>query len=252
MGARRTAACLRVAALAVVVLAFFYATREKRFRAFSEVARKMSPLTDKVAVHGYEVIYDAYFTRETAKKKIKFLEIGLGCRMGYGPGVSSKIWPKLFPNGEIWFAEIDEKCIHEFVQSNHVDWKFVTGDQADNATLADWISITGGDFDFIIDDGGHQNTQVWNSFHVLFPQALKSGGVYFIEDLGVNRIDPWYNGGIADTNGSVVIEAISEWVDQLAAQAYGKKVQARQFRFILPPGIARIDCIKELCAISKK
>jgi hypothetical protein len=42
----------------------------------------------------------------------------------------------------------------------------VTGDQADNKTLDSWVATTGGDFDVIIDDGGHTMPQIYWSFQV--------------------------------------------------------------------------------------
>ena len=78
------------------------------YRRFSEVARTSEPVTDKIE-HGYSLIYDTYFTEELLEKKIRLFEIGIGC----GRGASTKIWPKLFPNGEIWFAEYMKHCAEE-------------------------------------------------------------------------------------------------------------------------------------------
>ena len=36
--------------------------------------------------------------------------------------------------------------------------------------------ISGQGFDVIVDDGGHTNLQIKNTFDVLFPQALNPGG----------------------------------------------------------------------------
>jgi hypothetical protein len=49
------------------------------------------------------------------------------------------------------------------------------------------VEQSGGNFDFIIDDGGHTNEQNFNSFMVLFQKALKPGGQYVIEDLQTSR-----------------------------------------------------------------
>lgn len=45
-------------------------------------------------------------------------------------------------------------------------------------TLESWVSMTGGGFDLVVDDGGHTNMQLYNSFAVLFEKALKPGGLY--------------------------------------------------------------------------
>lgn len=55
-------------------------------------------------------------------------------------------------------------------------------DQENSTELIAFIETVGQDFDIIIDDGGHTMNQQITSFKILFP-ALKSGGIYVIEDL---------------------------------------------------------------------
>jgi hypothetical protein len=136
--------------------------------------------------------------------------------MDYGPGASAAIWPRLFKDADIWFAEYDEACVKR-LWNDTLKWKYVSGDQADATVLASWVEQTGGIFDFIIDDGGHTNVQIWNSFQHLFNHALKPGGVYFIEDLQVNRVATYYVGGVPNGNGKVMIDVITEWIDQLVS-----------------------------------
>ena len=57
-------------------------------------------------------------------------------------------------------------------------------------SLIQFIQQSGGDFDIILDDGGHKMDQQITSFRVLFP-ILKSGGVYIIEDLGTSYLLEW-------------------------------------------------------------
>lgn len=210
---------------------------------FSTIAATSTPTTDKITTHSYGPIYDAYFTESTTSRPAKLLEIGLGCGMNYGPGASSNIWPKLFQQGDIWFAELDKACV-DYHWNSTMPWRYVTGDQSDILTLKEWVNQTGGQFDFIIDDGGHTNVQIWNSFQVLFFDALKPGGTYFIEDLQVGRSPPYHAGGIPGSNGSALADALTEWVDQLVTGGL-------MYRNALPPEISRIDCIHEMCAITK-
>lgn len=69
-------------------------------------ALSIQPVTDKISVHTYESMYSFYFEARGARRyrKLKILEIGLGCDMGYGPGASAKLWRKYFPESEVWFA----------------------------------------------------------------------------------------------------------------------------------------------------
>ncbi|KAG7674290.1 hypothetical protein Ndes2526B_g03933 [Nannochloris sp. 'desiccata'] len=222
-------------------------------RSFSSVANSFNPVTDKIA-HGYGLIYDHYFL-ETKDRPMKLLEIGLGCGMSYGPGASSLVWPELFPNGKIWFAEYEESCIKNYWNETS-RFNYVVGDQSDRGVLEEWVAKTGGNFDYIIDDGGHTNPQIWNSFDVLFNTALKPEGVYFIEDLNVGRFDPWYADGLPTNNGSVVLDVLLDWADQLVTlsmrdTSFYEKVE-KENAFPLPPSIARIDCIQDMCAVTKR
>ena len=66
------------------------------------------------------------------------------------------------------------------------DINVLTGSQDHRAELSRWIKS--GNFDVIIDYGGHRNIQIWNSFNILFFEALSLVGFYLIEDLQVGRI----------------------------------------------------------------
>ena len=102
------------------------------------------------------------------------LEIGLGCAMEYGPGKSATVWRAYFPSSELWFADVDAVCVAQHkAKLDAMQIQVVTGDQSSVETLHDWVNKTGGSFDVIIDDGGHTNEQIYNTFMVLFPHALK-------------------------------------------------------------------------------
>ena len=62
----------------------------------------------------------------------------------------------------------------------------ITGDQDNRADIQRWVEESGGNFDVIVDDGGHRNSHILNTFMGLW-RALKPGGLYFIEDLQVGR-----------------------------------------------------------------
>lgn len=210
-------------------------------------------MTDKVWAHGYEALYDIYLKHEPMKP-IRLLEIGLGCDMEYGPGASANIWPNLFPKGEVWFAEVDADCVKKY-WSPEDKWHYVTGDQADKQVVQKWIKDFGGSFDFIIDDGGHSNQQIWNSFQELFFKSLKPGGVYFIEDLQVGRYPGYYSNGLPHDNSSVLLDVITDWIDQLVVKSMKSAEQAqvirRSYKHQLPEEVQRIDCVKDMCALTK-
>lgn len=93
--------------------------------------------------------------------------------IGVQGGGSLKIWRDMFPDAEIVGVDIDEKCKEH--EGERI--KVIIGDQHDVKFLESL-----GDFDIIIDDGGHTMTQQQVSMKWLLPQ-LREGGVYVIEDL---------------------------------------------------------------------
>ena len=114
---------------------------------------------------------------------MKFFEIGLGCDMGYGPGASVALWKTLIPDAEIWEGEYDAACVEKALTTGSLDGiNVLTGDQGDVNVLDDWIRQSGGDFDVVIDDGGHQNCQIMTTFLKLWP-LLRPGGLYFLEGM---------------------------------------------------------------------
>lgn len=136
----------------------------------SELAVKFD--TDKSPkFHNYTKIYESFF-REHRLKPLKFLEIGIF------KGSSVRMWEEYFLNAELHFIDISlEKLLHMPQRSS-----FHLVDQSNKKELNSLIEKIGGDFDIIIDDGGHHMHEQIASFETLFPH-LKSGGLYIIEDL---------------------------------------------------------------------
>jgi hypothetical protein len=131
--------------------------------------------TDKLA-HGYIPIYQKYFEpiKYTTKK---VLEIGLF------NGNSQLMWKSFFPNAQIYALdnlEFEQSQTAYQTLSDVIHIK--VADQANRQDLELCLSEFGGDFDVIIDDGGHLMDQQQISLGFLFPY-LKPGGLYVVEDL---------------------------------------------------------------------
>lgn len=130
--------------------------------------------TDKSSqAHGYTATYEKYFA-PLREKSIKFLEIG------FWRGYSAHMWEDYFSNAQLFFIDINKDALSylkNFTRSN----LFIVN-QEDPIALMNFIQMVGGDFDIIIDDGGHTMNQQITSFKTLFP-FLKRGGIYVIEDL---------------------------------------------------------------------
>lgn len=110
---------------------------------------------------------EAYKKHFEGRKPKRILEIGVQ------GGGSLKIWRDFFPEAEIVGVDTDEKCKEH--EGHNI--KIVIGDQANVKFLE-----TLGNFDIIIDDGGHYMTQQQVSLKTLMSQ-LNDGGLYVIEDL---------------------------------------------------------------------
>lgn len=132
--------------------------------------------------HNYTEIYAQYFA-SLKEKPIKFLEIGIH------QGSSVKLWERYFKNAELHFIDITFSTIKYFSDRSH----YHLVNQEDPQALQKFAVETGGNFDIIVDDGGHMMNQQIVSFQNLFPH-IKSGGMYIIEDLHTSYW-PSYGGG---------------------------------------------------------
>jgi hypothetical protein len=83
--------------------------------------------------------------------------------------------------------------------------KTFVADQANRHQLQSFIDANGGEFDIIIDDGGHYMKQQQVSFGFLFP-FVKPGGLYIIEDLHTSlpKIHPEFKATPATSTLSMI------------------------------------------------
>ncbi len=178
--------------LTCILLSFFLLTANATLAITNEEENNYKQLdslalaaeTDKSSIiHNYTQIYAQYFDKYK-NKAIKFCEIGIL------KGNSVKLWENYFPFAELHFIEIDSSNIQ--YQSQRSQYHFL--DQTDKSALLLFAKNTGGDFDIIIDDGGHHMDQQIISFQSLFPY-VKSGGMYIIEDLHTSYWNDWGGNG---------------------------------------------------------
>ena len=177
-----------------------------------QLACSHKPTTDKVTSHSYEMMYGLFLMPlRVLRNQAKVFEIGLGCTMKKGAGLSARLWRSALPEAELWEAEVDPVCLHHHEKTlRHQRIRTVVGDQSNVTTLRRWLAETGGAFNAIIDDGSHENRDILTTFSVLWP-SVKPGGVYFIEDLQVGRHHRY-----DDSEGhGVVSDVIQAWIEQL-------------------------------------
>eukprot|EP00547_Thalassionema_nitzschioides_P014528 CAMPEP_0194250352 /NCGR_PEP_ID=MMETSP0158-20130606/22824_1 /TAXON_ID=33649 /ORGANISM="Thalassionema nitzschioides, Strain L26-B" /LENGTH=270 /DNA_ID=CAMNT_0038987137 /DNA_START=16 /DNA_END=828 /DNA_ORIENTATION=+ len=208
---------------------------------YLEAAKSLNPVTDKVTGHTYEIMYGKFLLPYYHRKpNMKMLEIGLGCDMGRArPGASVALYKKLFPEAELWEAEFDGECVKKIAGKGELEGiHTLVGDQGNAAVLDSWIEKSGGNFDVIIDDGGHQNCQIWQSFLKLWP-TVKSGGLYFIEDMQVARRRHFRKVHTETCDGNLIVpDKLKEFFDELI---YNRKSDI-EFMF----------CQSEACVLGKR
>jgi hypothetical protein len=177
-------------------------------------------------------------------QKLKMLEIGLGCNMNYGPGASYYTWLEFLPNVELYYIEYNKACAEKWAHKTDRATIF-TGDQADVEFLKRFLFESGGEFDVIIDDGGHTMKQQLTSFDTLFGSAVKPGGVYFIEDLQTSYM-PHYGGSdkMGKPREGTMMERIKGFLDEFYEGDRPKHGEMRE--------VYSVDCMKEVCAFFRK
>ena len=150
--------------------------------------------TDKSYLHNYLDFYETHISKYK-NEKIRLLEIGIG------HGASLKMWEEYFPNAEIFGVDIDKKCLKYIYKSGRV--KTLIGDQSNRI----FLNSIQGEFDIILDDGGHTMSQQMISFGCLF-KKLKSEGIYIIENIHTSFMGAY--GGNPD-NTNTVLSELRNW-----------------------------------------
>lgn len=164
-----------IAPLMLVMVTGYFACTDKH--QFGELREMADGMTDKdMTVHGFVEPYEHFFfpLKETAVRI---------CEIGIGKGGSLIIWRDYFPKAKVYGIDIDD-CSD--LQSERV--KTFIADQADRNQLQSFIDEYGGDYDIILDDGGHRMDQQQISFGFLF-KHVKPGGYYVIEDVHTSLYD---------------------------------------------------------------
>lgn len=123
--------------------------------------------TDKAYWHKYTEFYEKYISNYVNPN---ILEIGVDS------AASLKMWEEYFGSPTILGVDIIDK--HGFETKNI---KTLIADQSKPTELLKCLDICK-EYDIMVDDGSHIIGHQISSFVTLFPY-LKSGGVYFLEDL---------------------------------------------------------------------
>lgn len=218
--------------------------REDYTKTFYDLAAESG--TDKVSTeaapagHNYQFAYDHYLPK-LRHFPLRFLEIGLGCDLAYGPGRSLDVWDRYFTHAhaKIVFIEEDHECAAQW-DGKRPRIRVDAGDAGDSGFLQSFIQKhNGGNFDVIVDDGSHVcPDQILTLLH-LFP-TLRSGGLYFLEDLQTSY---WAKPGGGYLKETSTIEYIKRMMD--AFYGHGPATE-------IIDQVRSIHCFHEMCVFIKK
>jgi hypothetical protein len=124
----------------------------------------------------YTQVYHRWLAH-AREQRMRMLEIGL-----YNGG-SLRMWRDYLPNTVLHGIDIDARTLAYQDEVPNSQVRLV--DQGDAGALERFVAELGGNYDFILDDGGHTMVQQIVSFEVLWPHVMP-GGIYAIEDLGTS------------------------------------------------------------------
>jgi len=142
---------------------------------------------------GYSLVYDAMFNR-LRNEPIKLLEIGC-CDIRFPLG-SARMWREYFSHADLMCMDVVD-CEEPL---RRINVGFSQGDQGNRDDLTRVAAK--GPFDIIIDDGSHLPDHTMLTYEILSP-CLKSGGLYFIEDVSEIDIGFGHDNSILYKNGFV-------------------------------------------------
>jgi hypothetical protein len=136
-----------------------------------ELSKAAKGRTDKgFPGHGYTETYERYLAM-WKNEPIRIFEIGIA------NGGSIAMWQDYFPFANIYGVEINEASRFENARV-----KTCIADQSKRDQLKNCLDKFGGQFDLLIDDGGHSMEQQQVSLGFLFPY-VRRGGFYALEDM---------------------------------------------------------------------
>ena len=156
--------------------------------------------TDKEpAMHNFIDVYKRHFD-PIRDSVTRVFEIGIF------NGASHKMWKCYFDSAEVYGIDIRPKPwveklgIHTYIAN-----------QANREDLQTFIDSSGGQFDIIIDDGGHRMNHQQVSLGFLF-KHLKPGGLFIIEDVHTS-IPKFYDGfGVEPSLENTTLTMINNYI----------------------------------------
>jgi cephalosporin hydroxylase len=165
-----------------------------------ELTRLAGVRTDKGSFgHNYTEVYERFlFQWKDAPIRI--------CEIGVEKGGSLAMWADYFPKAKIFAIDIEDKASMQNART-----KTFIADQSKRDQLQSFIQNFGGNFDVLIDDGGHTMDQQQISLGYLF-RFVKPGGHYIVEDIHTS-LPQFYPGyGVEPDGGNSTLTMIERYI----------------------------------------
>jgi hypothetical protein len=170
--------------------------------------------------HWYTENYER-FLRPWKNEPVRIFEIGIA------DGGSLAMWQAYFPRASVYGVDINEAKRFE---NDRV--KTCIADQSKRDQLKKCLDKFGGQFDLLIDDGGHSMEQQQVSFGFLFPY-VKPGGFYSIEDLHTSMPNIYADFGVEPNEVNSTLTMIFKFIHSAPPKVESK--------YMLPGELAYLD-----------
>jgi demethylmacrocin O-methyltransferase len=165
-----------------------------------ELTKAAGSKTDKgTAGHYYTEVYER-FLFQWKDDPIRLFEIGID------KGGSLGMWYDYFPKAKIFAIDIEDRASMQNART-----RTFIADQSKRDQLQRAIDKLGGDFEFILDDGGHTMEQQQVSLGFLF-KFVKPGGYYILEDIHTSLPNRYPGYGVEPDGGNSTLAMIEGYV----------------------------------------
>ena len=179
--------------------------------------------------HGYTELYER-FLWQWRDEPIRIFEIGIA------DGGSLRMWQRYFTRATVYGVDIKDKRKFETARA-----KTCIADQTNREQLRKCLDEFGGQFDLVIDDGGHGMRHQQVSLGFVFPY-VRPGGFYSIEDLHTSMPNIYPGFDVEPDEGNTTLNMIFKYIKSAPGKFESK--------YMLPDEIKYLDAQVESMALS--
>jgi cephalosporin hydroxylase len=180
---------------------------------------KVADKTDKGFFHNYTEVYERFFF-QWKNDPIRILEIGIA------EGGSLEMWERYFPNAQIFGVDIVDKS-----SLNRARVKTLVADQSRRDQLQKVVDASGGNYDILMDDGGHAMDQQQVSLGFLF-KFVKPGGYYVLEDVHTSLSEIHKNFGVDPDESNTTLKMIDTFMRHRPATFESKYMLPEEKKYL--------------------